>query len=113
MTTEANDIIKSALIFTAIAKKHFEYAKIYLSNKEKDVVNMQIKRLLANENDMCYFINNDKARDWFNAQLKRGDTLQFAQIVNQILDMDDNKRNLAETVIDGISQNKMIEFLEP
>lgn len=113
MTKDQNDTIKAGMVFAAIARTHFEMIVGQLSTQEKNVVNMLIKRLNANENDITYYIKNDAARQWFQDELRRGDTLQFAHIVNQILDMDNAKRDLAERVIDGLVKGELCEFIEP
>jgi hypothetical protein len=110
MKLSTNDNLVLALTKNNEAKKLFEYVRHEVSGDVKHFINRLIARCEANEMDVINRMTCDKNRELFIKEIRKGDTLQFTYIMQQIFEMSQDKRDMVEQIVNSIHKGEKIEM---
>lgn len=106
-----NDNLILALSKNNEAKKLLEYVRHEVGGEVKHFINRLIARCEANEMDVINRMTCDKNRELFIKEIRKGDTLQFTYIMQQIFEMDHEKRDIVEKIVNSIHKGDKIEMV--
>jgi hypothetical protein len=112
MTQAAKVNLTQAVFFNNMAMQLFEAAGACMYGSGKASMNLNATRCRANENDVFAKCINEQAREHFRNEIKRGDTLRFANIFDLFLRMNEEERDTVERMIECIKRGELIEVKE-
>lgn len=112
MNDKLRDDLLTGLIFQSFAEKYYEYVKEDVSGEGKLFINRLLNRLSANRNDCYTRVTTHEGREAFHKEFSRGDVLQYGNVVLDMMEMSQDKKDLAERTIAAIKKGAKIDFLD-
>ncbi len=111
MNNHVKENITIAAVYQSMAKKHLDLVKHETKQEDKVLINVLLSRLNANEANVIDRFD-EKNKQQYIDRLVQGDSAQYSHILLRLLAMDDDRRNLVETMVDTIYKGEAIEFIE-
>lgn len=110
MTQAAKANLTQGVFFASIARQFFEAAAHESVMNAKNVMNSYAGKCRAIEDHIMTSCKDDKALEHFRKEIKRGDTLRFANIFDLFLRMTEEERDVVERMIECIKNGHLIEL---
>jgi len=101
--------LAKALHFANVSRQYFDLLKIGSSGETKNLFNQSIMRL-----DWVYHNIYDRlsANSRENLKKEMADSLVFDEILNKLILLEPNQREIIETIITQLSKGETIEFVQ-
>lgn len=112
MTHAAKVNLTQGVFFASIARQFFEAAAHESIRNAKTVMNSYATKCRVIEDHVMASCKDDKSLEHFRKEIKRGDTLRFANIFDLFLRMNEDERDVVERMIEAIKRGELIEFQE-
>jgi hypothetical protein len=109
MTQAAKQNLTQGVFFASIARQFFEAAAHESRMNAKQSINQYANKCRAIEDHVMVSCKDDKALEHFRKEIKRGDTLRFANIFDLFLRMNEEERDTVERMIEAIKRGELIE----
>lgn len=112
MTQAAKQNLTQGVFFASIARQFFEAAANESAGKARYSINQYATKCRVIEDHVMANCSNDNSLQYFRREIKRGDTLRFANIFDLFLRMNEDERDVVERMIEAIKRGEMIEVRE-
>jgi hypothetical protein len=112
MTQAGKENLTQGVFFASIARQFFESAANESVRNAKYVMNQYAAKCKAIEDHVMVSCKDDKALEHFRKEIKRGDTLRFANIFDLFIRMNEEERDIVERIIEAIKRGELIEVRE-
>lgn len=112
MTSAAKQNLTQGVFFASVARQFFEAAASESIRNAKNSINQYALKCRAIEDHVMYSCKDDQSIEHFRKEIKRGDTLRFANIFDLFLRMTEEERDIVEQMIECIKRGDLIEVRE-